>query len=333
MRAHSRRARAGSALREARVVLRRLPLIASLIVLAGTTVIAGSAVIAAEAGTPTEGTDSAAGIAATAPLASKALQLAAVKRSIAEADCDYAVDEPIIEACDQLQAQANMLREEIDALKGQAAKSAEQAAMQPPRTKLHNFAAHTRPDMSYRTFCVRECDGFYYPLSEAAAPGDFPADEAKCRASCLAPAKLFYIPAPGGDAGAMTALTGERYGDLANAFRYRSEYVPACTCKPMPWTAEAKAAFARRAVLATRTPSERIVAEGAGEVATLLASGEVKVAVRATNMKRRNNRAVVARTGGQLLLFRPFRIGFGLAALASAEPMPQRHVFRFRGRD
>ena len=68
----------------------------------------------------------------------------------------------------------------------------------------------------------------------------------------------------------MVALTGERYGEIANAFRYRSEYVEGCACKPKPWSAEAKVMFDRRAVLATRTPNEKIVAAGAGEVAKLL---------------------------------------------------------------
>ena len=68
----------------------------------------------------------------------------------------------------------------------------------------------------------------------------------------------------------MVALTGERYGEIANAFRYRSEYVEGCACKPKPWSAEAKVMFDRRAVLATRTPNEEIVAAGAGEVAKLL---------------------------------------------------------------
>ena len=314
-------------------MLCRVPLIASLIMLVVTAVIAGTAVIAAEAGTSTEGTDSAAISSADAPLASKAQQLAAVKRSIAEAKCDYAVDAAIVEACDQLQAQAKMLEGEIEALQAQAAKPAEQATLLLPRAKPYSFAARTSPNMSYSTFCVRECDGFYYPLSEASKPDAFLAEEAKCRAGCSSPAKLFYTPAPGEDAAAMVALTGERYSELTNAFRYRSEYVEACTCKPMPWTAEAKAAFVRRAILATRTPSELIVAEGAGEVAKLLANGEVKVEVRLTSTKRRYGRAVVERTGVRPLLFRPFRSGFGLGALASAEPVPQRHVFRFRGRD
>ncbi len=310
---------------EGGVALRGLSIFASLMVLAG------SAVFAA-AGT-SDVTDPPGIAPSDSALASKAEQLAAVKRSIAEAECDFAVDAAIIEACDFLQAQANILEGEIEALKAQAAKPVEQTAIGSPRAKPYSFAARTNPNVSYRTFCVRECDGFYYPLSEAVKPGAFVAEEAKCRAGCSSPARLFYAPAMGADAVAMTALTGERYGDLANAFRFRSEYVAACTCKPMPWTAEAKAAFARRAVLATRTPSELIVAEGTGEVAKLLAGGDVTVAARVTLTKRRHSRAVAERTGARPFLFRSFRNALGLGVLALAEPAPQRHVFRFRGRD
>ena len=67
----------------------------------------------------------------------------------------------------------------------------------------YSFKARTNPNMSYRTFCVRECDGFYYPLSEASAPGSFLAEEAKCQARCSSPAKLFYSAIPGDNAGGM----------------------------------------------------------------------------------------------------------------------------------
>jgi hypothetical protein len=208
-----------------------LPLAIAVLALAGTAVIAAPAEIA-------RSTSSA---SLDAAIASKAEQLAAVKLNITEADCDYAVDAAIIEACDQLAAQAQKLAAEIDALKAEAAEaSIAKASAQP---KPYSFKASTNPNMSYRTFCVRECDGFYYPLSEASTPESFLADEAKCRSSCSSPAKLFYSAIRGDDAGAMVALTGERYGELANAFRYRSEYVDGCACKPKPWTADAKVLF------------------------------------------------------------------------------------------
>jgi len=183
--------------------------------------------------------------------------------------------------------------------------------------------------MSYRTFCVRECDGFYYPLSEASTPGSFLADEAKCQSSYSSPAKLFYSAVPGDDAGEMVALTGERYGEIANAFRYRSEYVESCTCKPKAWSAEAKVMFDRRAVIATRTPNEKIVAVGAAEVAKLLGAGEAKVAVRATSSKSRCE--VFVERPRLLPFFGPFRYA-SAGPQAAAEPLPQHRFFLFRER-
>ena len=296
-----------------------LPLaIAALAALVGTAVIAAPAEIARSAD----------GSSLDAAIASKAEQLAAVKLNITEADCDYAVDAAIIEACDQLAAQAQKLAAEIDALKAEAAEAT--IAKAPAQPKPYSFKASTNPNMSYRTFCVRECDGFYYPLSEASTPDSFLADEAKCRSSCSSPAKLFYSAIPGDDAGVMVALTGERYGELANAFRYRSEYVDGCACKPKPWTADAKVLFDRRAILATRTPDERIVASGAGEVAKLLTAPETKVAVHAPSGKSRYSQMIVERPRF-LPFFKPFRYAFA-GAQATNEPLPQHRFFLFRGR-
>jgi uncharacterized protein DUF2865 len=138
---------------------------------------------------------------------------------------------------------------------------------------------------------------------------------------CSSPAQLFYSAVPGEDAGAMVALTGERYGEIANAFRYRSEYVEGCACKPKPWSAEAKVMFDRRAVLATRTPNEEIVAAGTGEVAKLLGAGEAKVAVRATRAKPRYGQAMIERPRFRSF-FRPFRYA-SAGPQAANEPLPQ----------
>jgi uncharacterized protein DUF2865 len=284
----------------------------------------GTAVIAA----PAEVMRSSSGASLDAAIASKVQQLAALKRNITESDCDYAVDAAIIEGCDQLTAQAQSLAAEIDALKAEASEASLAKASSRPMS--YSFKTRTNPNMSYRTFCVRECDGFYYPLSEASTPGSFLADGAKCQSSCSSPAKLFYSALPGGDAGAMVALTGERYGEIANAFRYRSEYVEGCACKPKPWSAEAKVMFDRRAVLATRTPNEKIVAAGAGEVVKLLGAGEAKVAVRATRAKPRYAQAMIERPRF-LPFLRPFRYA-SAASQAAAEPLPQHRFFLFRER-
>jgi hypothetical protein len=131
----------------------------------------------------------------------------------------------------------------------------------------------------------------------------------------------------------MVALTGERYADLPNAFRYRAEYVESCACGPKPWSDEAKAVYQRRAVLATRTRTERIVAAGVGEMAKILAGAELVVAERpARSRDAAMSRAKLDRRG--LGLFARFRAIRQRAALRAqdAQASNDRRLFLFRNR-
>lgn len=91
----------------------------------------------------------------------------------------------------------------------------------------------------YRTLCVRLCDGFYYPISAAAQPGEFARDEEACRASCASPAMLFVYKNRGGSPETMIDLEGRPYTDLMTAFQYRVAYDTSCSCRAAPWTEEA----------------------------------------------------------------------------------------------
>lgn len=86
---------------------------------------------------------------------------------------------------------------------------------------------------TYRTLCVRTCDGFYFPISFSTVPNRFQDDAATCQAMCPGTeSKLFYYPNPGGGPETMTALDGQSYSSLDTAFKYRTSYDPACTCRP-----------------------------------------------------------------------------------------------------
>jgi hypothetical protein len=89
---------------------------------------------------------------------------------------------------------------------------------------------------TYRTLCVRLCDGFYFPISSVATQGSFARDADACSASCGAEARLFYHPNAGGDVDSMVDLTGTAYSALPNAFKYRQTLVPSCRCRPQPWS-------------------------------------------------------------------------------------------------
>jgi hypothetical protein len=129
------------------------------------------------------------------------------------------------------------------------------------------------------------------------------------------------------------APPGPRYADLPNAFRYHAEYVESCACGPKPWSDEAKAIYQRRAVLATRTRAERIVAAGAGEMAKILAEAELVVAERpARSRDAAMSRARFDRRS--LGLFARFRVLRQRAALRAHETQAsnERRLFLFRAR-
>ena len=88
---------------------------------------------------------------------------------------------------------------------------------------------------AYRTLCVRMCDGFYWPISNAVSRNSFHRDANACRASCGEEARLFYHPANQGDVTAMVDLSGRAYVKLPTAFRYRKALSEQCKCKPDPW--------------------------------------------------------------------------------------------------
>src|ERR1700729_2399009 len=71
-------------------------------------------------------------------------------------------------------------------------------------------------------FCVRSCDGKYFPLTRAnASPVQM------CQAFCPAsPTKVFY----GSNIDGATGANGERYADSENAFAYRKALRADCTC-------------------------------------------------------------------------------------------------------
>jgi hypothetical protein len=92
---------------------------------------------------------------------------------------------------------------------------------------------------TYRTVCVRLCDGYYWPVSFATTPSRFAGDEQACARQCSSPARLYVYPNPGAAPEQMTDLSGAPYTKLTTAFLYRSEYKEDCTCKPAPWSEEA----------------------------------------------------------------------------------------------
>jgi hypothetical protein len=253
---------------------------AALAALSCSAMIAAAAQSVPEASAPSRG-------GLDASIAGRVRELTVLARNISRWGCDKPMYATSVEGCRQLNEQARVLAAELQELKARAGEhwtsekqgTAEASVPQapPPRPKPYTYRWRTNPNLTYRTICVRLCDGFYYPVSEASPPVNFISDEQKCQSSCSAPTKLFYATR-GEDIDQMVALTGEGYAGLPNAFHYRTEYVDACSCKPKPWSAEAKVEYDRRAILAARTLAESIVAAGAGEMAKVLADTSTRIA-------------------------------------------------------
>ena len=85
---------------------------------------------------------------------------------------------------------------------------------------------------SYRTVCVRTCDGYFFPISFATSSARFGEDAAKCASMCGgAKTELFVYRLPGETLEDAKSLSGASYNALPDALRYQREYVKGCTCQ------------------------------------------------------------------------------------------------------
>jgi hypothetical protein len=94
-------------------------------------------------------------------------------------------------------------------------------------------AGFSAPSGTYRTVCVRTCDGFFYPISFATNPSRFPEDEKICQNSCPATeVQLFTHKNPGEDINQAVSVNGNQpYTSLPNAFKYRQAWDSNCSCR------------------------------------------------------------------------------------------------------
>jgi Protein of unknown function (DUF2865) len=118
---------------------------------------------------------------------------------------------------------------------------------------------------TYRTLCVRQCDGFYFPVSNATTESQFREDEGKCHSQCAAPAELYYHRSDQ-DVEQMVALNGRPYNEMPNAFRNRKVYIRGCSCNANEYSREeiAKSEEAlRTSKRADATPAAKPVPDAA----------------------------------------------------------------------
>lgn len=116
----------------------------------------------------------------------------------------------------------------------------EQPRRESPTSRIVPFA-------TYRTMCVRTCDGYYFPISFSTLPNNFPNDAAQCQARCAAPAELYVYRNPGEEPEQMVSVDGRPYNSLENAWRHRKEFVKGCSCNQAEYDPEEIAKSSQKA--------------------------------------------------------------------------------------
>lgn len=88
------------------------------------------------------------------------------------------------------------------------------------------------PGNTYRTVCVRTCDGYFFPISFSTQPSRFVDDQRACQRMCPAAEAVLYTHRnPGEDMNQAVSAGGRLYSELPNAFKFRQEFNAACSCK------------------------------------------------------------------------------------------------------
>ncbi len=94
------------------------------------------------------------------------------------------------------------------------------------------FGPSSSQSSTFRTLCVRTCDGYYFPISFSTVSDRFRDDERVCQRMCpSAEVALYTHRNPGEEVAQAMSLNGRLYSELPTAFRYRQTYDAACSCR------------------------------------------------------------------------------------------------------
>ncbi len=114
---------------------------------------------------------------------------------------------------------------------------------------------------TYRTVCVRLCDGALTPISFSTTRDRLALDALRCRKSCGSPSKLYVQRNPAGDTEDLVDLDGRSYTALDTAFKFRTSYDNACTCRAHAWESLAQSRH-RLFEIQARLRAGRQIAQG-----------------------------------------------------------------------
>ncbi len=128
------------------------------------------------------------------------------------------------------------------------------------------------------TWCVRLCDGYYFPMTRGTSSSNYGEELAMCRARCPGADVSLYSHRLGSQPESMrSAISGEPYVALPTAFVYRKTYDTDCGCAPTPaMTRVARRAPADEAGTARSTRGTGMVLSGVSRPGADTADGRVR---------------------------------------------------------
>ena len=187
-----------------------------------------------------------------------------------------------------------------------------------PASDFHNGWAAT-----YKTYCVRLCDGYYWPVSFSTTSERLDRDAETCQSACGSPTRLFVHRIPGGGPGTMVSLDGLPYTALKTAFQFRTKYDAQCKCQPQPWE---EASRDRHSLFAAIADARKGSQTAADEIKRLTAKVEAErldaeIAKKAADLQAAKQLAQLSGKAGEL---RPFRRSSDQLAGRAGDPSVMR---------
>ncbi len=142
-----------------------------------------------------------------------------------------------------------------------------------PAAKFHKGTRST-----YKTVCVRLCDGYFWPISFSTTEDQFDRDNTTCERSCGTATQLFVSPIPNSDGEGLQSLSGVPYAKLKTAHLFRSRYDATCKCNAQPWEQEAKIRHRLYALEAAQRKGDKATASEIAAVRTKVTANEAAAA-------------------------------------------------------
>lgn len=146
-----------------------------------------------------------------------------------------------------------------------------------------------------QTVCVRQCDGYAFPLGRLRDPSDLPVHQAACAAACPGTrTDLFTLASGQIELDQSVSLAGRPYLSASWANLYRSRRVPNCACRPVGATGPLPSPAADSTV---RAGDVFATADSAEVVTAVTRDGPVLADYREAGIAEVRRRAIEARVG------------------------------------